>query len=633
MSMSRRGFVKGAIIAAAAQADRRLARGLIRSTQVNGGSSIRKLNAFNYQGVTLTSGRLRDQFMSTRNFYFNLPNDDILKGFREEAGLPAPGEAMRGTISGGRPVVSDMGGVFGQWLSGMAHIYRATGDVELRDKAVHLMTEWAKACPSSGAPTTRSSPTAHYVFDKTVCGLVDMARCTNNSEALTYLDRLMAWGMATLSQERALPDALIDNSKKPVNINAPRSSGSEWYTLSENVYLAFQLTNEPRYRSFAEVWHYPQYWSRFTNSKTIDIYGLHAYSHVNTLSSAAMTYAISGDPHYLDVITSAYDHFQKVQNYATGGFGPVEQLVRDDGMLGTSLEFEDSSFETGCGSWAVFKLGRYLLEFTGQARYGDWIENMLYNGISAALPMADKTNPYFNDIWSEPGWGPVRGRTFYYSDYRLGGAHKDYYPTPWPCCSGTHIQDIAEYPNLIYFHDPENLYVNLFVPSKVEWNYGGTDVTITQKTDYPESESTALTITVPHKVTFGVKLRVPQWTEGASVRINGSAVMVPASPGSWADLHREWSDGDVIEFHLPMHLRTIPIDKQHLNRVAFAYGPVVLVQEETPSFLVPAKNPETTFKPADGRLRFLAQGSHSPILQPFYSVGYATPYSMYFDID
>ena len=144
---------------------------------------------------------------------------------------------------------------------------------------------------------------------------------------------------------------------------------------------------------------------------------------------------------------------------------------------------------------------------------------------------------------------------------------------------------------------------------------------------------TVLTIRVPHKTAFSIKLRVPEWAEDASIKVNGNAVRVSASPGSWAELHREWSDEDVIEFHLPMHLRTIPIDKQHLNRVAFTYGPVVLVQEETPRFLVPAKNPETRFKPADGPLRFLAQGLHSPMLQPFYSVGYATPYSMYFDID
>lgn len=165
----------------------------------------------------------------------------------------------------------------------------------------------------------------------------------------------------------------------------------------------------------------------------------------------------------------------------------------------------------------------------------------------------------------------------------------------------------------------------------MEWNHEGTDVTITQKTNYPETETTALSIGVPHKVTFGLKLRVPEWANGATLTVNGRSVSVSAPPNSWASLRREWSNEDVVEFRLPMQLRTIPIDKQHPNRVAFAYGPVVLVQEQRPTFKFPAGDPQSNFKPADEPLRFVGLGSRPPVLQPFYSVGYATPYAIYFD--
>jgi hypothetical protein len=455
------------------------------------------------------------------------------------------------------------------------------------------------------------------------------------------LDKITDWGIKNLNRSRLVPDTLADPSiKNPSHTSGPPPSGGEWYTLAENLYRAYQLTGDEKYRTFAEVWHYPQYWSKFTSPEPIDIHGLHAYSHVNTLSSAAMAYSVSGDPHFLKVITAAHDHFQAVQNYATGGYGPVEQLVKDDGSLGTSVEFEGSrlgtgsSFETGCGSWSIFKLGRYLLEFTGEARYGDWVERILYNGISAALPMADHENPFFNDIWTEHGWGPDRGRTFYYSDYRLGGARKEYYWGCWPCCSGTYIQDVVDYHNLIYLHDAQGLYVNLFVPSKVEWNHQGSNITVTQKTDYPEAEVTMLTIGTGRKAgaAFDLKLRVPPWADGASIKVNGREFPTAVPPNTWATLHREWSDGDVVEFHLPMQLRAVPIDRFHPNRVAIAYGPVVLVQEQKPILAISKQDPQAELKPADKPLQFMGDASNAPLLKPFYRVGYATPYAIYFDV-
>ncbi len=539
--------------------------------------SHRKLRSFDYQGVRLLEGRLQAQFQTTRNFYLALPDDDILKGFRKGAHLPAPGAEMGGWAE------HDTSGVFGQWLSGMARIYRATGDTAMRDKALFLMSEWGKTFSASGNPSALPGETSHYSFDKTLCGLIDLKLYAGSDAALAWTERLTEWGAKNLNRQRVPPSVLLDPSlNRPEAIAGPTELGVEWYTLAENLYRVYAVTGDPKHREFAGFWHYPQYWNRFTTPGPIDIHGLHAYSHVNTLSSAAGAYGDSGDPHFLEVIVKAHDYFHAEQTFATGGFGPVEQLVKPDGSLGRSIEFEASSFETGCGSWAVFKLGRYLLEFTGEARFGDWIEKMVYNGISAALPMADRDNPFFDDIWTQHGWGPDRGRTFYYSDYRLGGARKEYYNACWPCCSGTYLQDVADYHNLIYFHDADSLYVNLFIPSEVRWMHNQMEVKVTQQTQYPEEQTSRLVFTLPASAYFQVKLRVPQWCERAGIRINGEDVSIPARPQTWAVLSREWRHGDQIEFTMPMQLRSVPIDRQHPNLVALAYGPVVLAQEQFP---------------------------------------------------
>ncbi len=250
------------------------------------------------------------------------------------------------------------------------------------------------------------------------------------------------------------------------------------------------MTGNGTYKTFGDLWRYDHYWGMFNGKTPLDPAQFHAYSHVNTLSSAAMTYAVTGESQYLQTIVNAHDHFQEVQCYATGGYGPAERLVAPDGELGRSLEREANTFETPCGAWAVFKLGRYLIEFTGEARYGDWMEKLLYNGIGAALPMA------------------AGGKTFYYSDYLLGSdtpiasARKDYYWDPYPCCSGTYIQAVADYHNIIYFHGDRSLCVNLFVPSTAAWNLDGHEIQIEQETAYPESETVVLTVRPKTSVSF-----------------------------------------------------------------------------------------------------------------------------------
>src|SRR5262249_57229229 len=126
------------------------------------------------------------------------------------------------------------------------------------------------------------------------------------------------------------------------------------------------------------LWLYHDYWNKFAKSASpTNAHSVHAYSHVNSFSSAAMAYRVTGDAKYLTIIKNAYDFLQNTQCYATGGYGPVERIMPPGGNLGKALEYHQNSCETPCCSWAAFKLGRYLTQFTGEARYGDWMERRM----------------------------------------------------------------------------------------------------------------------------------------------------------------------------------------------------------------------------------------------------------------
>lgn len=110
------------------------------------GASRIPLRSFDYRGVRLLDSRFQQQVLYARTLYFNMSNDDMLKGFRRAAGLPAPGNDMRGWCR------NDCGMTFGQWISGMARLSCATGDIALREKAIYLTTEWEKTLGPDGNP-------------------------------------------------------------------------------------------------------------------------------------------------------------------------------------------------------------------------------------------------------------------------------------------------------------------------------------------------------------------------------------------------------------------------------------------------------------------------------------------------
>jgi DUF1680 family protein len=335
------------------------------------------------------------------------------------------------------------------------------------------------------------------------------------------------------------------------------------------------------------------------------------------------------------MLKNAYEFLQNTQCFATGGYGPVERIMPTNGNLGKALETQQNSCEAPCCSWAAFKMARYLMTFTGDSRYGDWIERLLYNGIGAALPITGA------------------GKNFYYADYRIAGGAKTYARSTYTCCSGTYLQAVAEYANLIYFKDAASLFVNLFLPSEVIWSRPDGDVRLTQETSYPKSESVKLTLSLKAKAHFALKLRVPNWSHDFSVTVNGDATNTESIAGKWATIDRQWSDGDKVEIRIPLAFRYVPVDKWHADRVAVVRGPVVFVQDAAvhePVYALPANDEELNKLLAPDRLvgqfslklagansagagRFVppdvAQAGAK--FMPYYAIPEVNSYRMYFD--
>ena len=508
-----------------------------------------RLDSFAYSAVKLGDSVALAQREQTHRVLMEMDLNRALRPFRLRAGMEAPGEELGGWYSsdGFAP-----GHAFGQWLSALSRYAAATGDAAAKKRVSDWVAGYANTITAEGM-FYRDNRFPSYTYDKLVGGLVDAYVLGGDRDALSTLER------TTDSAEPYLPPHAVARRETPVlhGEDFTEHCWDESYTLPENLFRAYEATGHQRYLRLAKRFLFDdEFFAPLARGENV-LPGRHAYSHVNALGSAAKAYMVLGSRLHLEAAQHGMQYVRD-QSFATSGWGPDEHFVPPGtGKLGDSLRAEHHSFETPCGSYAHFKLSRYLLEATRETAYGDSMEQVLYNCAWGALPLQ------------------ASGRAFYYSDY-TAGARKGFHPDLWPCCSGTLPQLAADYGVNTYFRDGRNVYVNLYLPSTLRWRNAGANLELTQTGEYPLSEAIEFSLKADSAQRFSVFLRIPGWANrGGLIRVSGERAR-EFVPGAWAEISREWKDGDRFTLELPMTNRLQAVDKYHTNLVALAHGPMVL---------------------------------------------------------
>jgi DUF1680 family protein len=590
--MTRRSFVKSASASAASAA-------LLpdRLYFVNPAEQLAPLQEFGYGDVTITSELHERQMRESQAVLMDLSEDSVLKPLRKMAGQPAPGEELGGWYlynpdydfrkddAGFAPAAP-----FGQWVSALARGYAINGSPAVREKVLRLNRLYAETISGDFYEKNRF-PT--YCYDKIVCGLMDSHQYVQDPDAFAILNR------TTDVASPHLPGKAIEHDVVWRPGKDESWTWDESYTISENLFLAYQRGAGERYKTLGAQYLDDIYYDPLAEGRS-NLEGRHAYSHVNSLCSAMQAYLTLGSEKHFRAAKNGFE-FVAAQSFATGGWGPDEMLrAPGSDAVVDSLTKTHNSFETPCGAYAHFKLTRYLLRVTRDARYGDSMERVMYNTILGAKPLQ------------------ADGRTFYYADCNFDG-HKVYSNHSWPCCSGTFPQIAADYRISAYFREPRGVYVNLYVPSSVRWIQDSAKVELRQTGNYPEDSHVQMDFTLSHAKEFALNLRIPAWAEGASVSVNGKRIAVPVTPGTFATVRRKWKTGDRVELELPLRVRLEPLDARHSDLVATLSGPLVLfaVSDGTPQItgqqLLAAKKL--------GASRWQAETSSEPLtLRPFTAI-------------
>jgi len=516
-------------------------------------SRSKPLDEFGYGDVRLASESHERQLQQTHAVLMNLSEDSLLKPLRQMSGQPAPGDDMGGWYHFDPDYHLGPDGLgfapscpFGQWISALARSYAITGDQATREKVMRLNRLYAKTISGDYYEKNRF-PT--YCYDKLVCGLIASHPYAGAPGALSILER------TTDAALPHFPKGAVEHGKTWRANKDETWTWDESYTISENLFLAYQRGAGERYRDLARQYLDDEYYDPLAEGQN-NLAGRHAYSHVNSLSSAMQAYLMLGSEKHLRAAKNGFEMLSR-QSFVTGGWGPDESLPAPDSEdVAASLTSTHASFETPCGSYAHFKLTRYLLRVTHDSRYGDSMERVMYNTVLGAKPL-------------QPD-----GRNFYYSDYNFKG-RKVYKEVNWTCCSGTLPQVAADYRINTYFRDPYGVFVNLYTPSTLRFVQHGALVSLTQRSGDPFDGLVQLDFSVSKATEFAMRFRIPEWANGASASVNSGPV-VPLMPGVFVTIHREWKTGDRVELHLPMTMRLQPVDSQHPGIVALLCGPIVL---------------------------------------------------------
>lgn len=547
--LTRRRILKSASLAAAA--------GIIRPRLFSSASTaptLQALEEFGYNQVTLTSELHETQLQHCISVLMGLDEDSLLKPMREMGRLAAPGDDLGGWYnyepnydwhtfdSGFAP-----GATFGQWISALARAYAITGATEIREKVLRLNRLYSEANSDGYFQKTRFPA---YSYDKLVCGLIDSHRWAHDPNAFAILQR------TTDTALRHMPDHAVEHGQSWRPGTDVSWTWDESYTVPENLFLAYQRGAGERYKEVGRRYLLDSFFAPLAQGTNV-LAGKHAYSHVNALSSAMQAYLTLGSEKHLLAAKNGFDMLAG-QSFATGGWGPDELLrVTDTTDLPASLNNTHASFETPCGSYAHFKLTRYLLRVTRNPRYGDSMERVMYNTVLGAKPL-------------QPD-----GHAFYYSDYNFAG-QKVYSDHRWPCCSGTLPQVATDYRINSYLRDAQGVFVNLYIPSSVRWTQNGNQISLVQKSSYPTDENVEFLFTLLQPTEFSMSFRIPVWADGASISVNGKRVTSPIVPGTFASVRRSWRTGDRIDLELPMKPRLEAIDARNPDTVALLRGPLVL---------------------------------------------------------
>ncbi|MGO4771161.1 glycoside hydrolase family 127 protein [Flavobacterium sp. W22_SRS_FK3] len=304
-------------------------------------------------------------------------------------------------------------------------------------------------------------------------------------------------------------------------------------------------------------------------------------------AGVADLYAETGEKKLLNNLESIWDDVAYRKMYITGACGALYDGVSPDGTsydptvvqkihqaYGRPFQLPNATAHTEtCANIGNVLWNWRMLQLTADAKYADIVELALYNSVLSGISLKGTefcyNNPLnvSNDLPFQQRWGNEREGYIALSN----------------CCAPNVTRTIAEVSNYAYSFSKEGVYVNLYGSNNLNsTTEAGEKIEVEQQTNYPWDGKINLEIAKAPKKEYAFFLRIPGWSQGAEVMINGKKVNSKIVSGSYVQLNQKWKKGDVIELNIPMPVELMqanPLVEETKNQVAVKRGPIVYCLE------------------------------------------------------
>ncbi len=543
---------------------------------------------FPLTSVRLLKGPFTAAVAANREYLLKLDPDRLLAPYRREAGLKPRKPSYGNWESEGLD-----GHTAGHYLSALANMIASgddTPDGELRRRLNYMVDELALCQEANGDGYLGGVPGSRelwkqvaaghveainqkwvpwYNLHKMYAGLRDAYLVAGNDQARALLIRFGDWCdrvTAKLSDEQM-----------------QRMLATEQGGMNEVLADIYAITGDKKFLKLAR---------RFCHQAALDplmchedrLTGLHANTQIPKVTGLERIATLADDKQADSGARFFWDTVTEHRSVAYGGNSVSEHFNPTNNFEGM---IESREGPETCNSYNMLRLTEQLFASEPLAKYADYYERTLYNHILASI---DPTNPgyvYFTPL------RPEHYRVYSQPDFCF-----------W-CCVGTGMENPGKYGEFIYARAKDGLYVNLFIASELSAPELGLHVR--QETKFPFEPRTRLTLKLKQPSTFTLYLRHPGWVSAGefAAKVNGKPVSVESIPTSYAEIRREWQNGDVVEVELPMRT-TIERLPDGSDWVALMRGPILLASPDGTNDLVGLR--------ADGaRMGHVASGPLVPL--------------------
>lgn len=517
-----------------------------------------KIEYFRLQDVELLDSPFRRAQNLDKQYLLELSADRLLAPFLREAGLTPKAESYTNWENTGLD-----GHIGGHYLSALSFMYASTGDKDIKDRLDYMISE-LKHCQDAndngyigGVPSGKAiwqevadgnikagsfdlngKWVPLYNIHKTYAGLRDAYLHAGNNTAKEMLIKMTDWAINLVSK---LSEDQIQDMLR-----------SEHGGLNETFADVAAITGNEKYMKLAHQFSHHAILDPLTQHED-KLTGMHANTQIPKVLGFKRVADVEGNESWNDAARFFWETVIEHRSVCIGGNSVGEHFnpVNDFSRMIKHIEGPET-----CNTYNMLRLSKMLYQTSLDKKYVDYYERALYNHILSTQH-------------------PETGGFVYFTQMRPG--HYRVYSQPqtsfW-CCVGSGIENHAKYGEMIYAHTDKDLYVNLFIPSRLNW--AEKEVEIIQENSFPDEPNTTLTINPKKARIFTLKLRYPSWVQQGAVKVllNGKSQTV-AEENGYISMNRTWKEGDKIVLEVPMHITAEQLPDKS-NYYSFQYGPVVL---------------------------------------------------------